>query len=213
MFRLWCFLCGTIIQWPKHTQTQYADCSQFHRDIRWQHPRNDLYVINCIAWTTNCDNRWRLKWAHDAIRIWTAAPDYSTKPKWLEPAAQSLQHPGNDGSRSQATLRRPMMTPKMPTITIIGRNHLIRRNCPQYRRPQWTWAPSTARRRPTQRLTMIVFIQAMSPEEYIFFHHFLPRRRHRPGKWKEDWAWECPFHKMGECRSTSAKSAVRQSQQ
>ena len=48
--------CGKIIQWPKHTQTQYADCSQFQRDIRWRHPRNDLYIINCIAWTTDCDN-------------------------------------------------------------------------------------------------------------------------------------------------------------
>ena len=41
------------------------------------------------------------------------------------------------------------------------------------------------------------FIQAMSQEEYIFFHQLLPRRRHRPGKWKEDWAWERPFQKMG----------------
>ena len=43
-----------------------------------------------IAWTTNCDNRWRLKWAHDDIRFWTAAPDCSPKPERLESAAQVL---------------------------------------------------------------------------------------------------------------------------
>ena len=60
---------------------------------------------------------------------------------------------------------------------------------------------------------MIHFIQAMSLEEYISFHQLLPRRRHRPEKVKEDGAWESPFQKMGEYRSTSAKPAVRRSQQ
>ena len=43
-------------------------------------------------------------------------------------------------------------------------------------------APATAGRRPTRRIMMIHFIQAMSQKEYIFFHQLLPRRRHRPGK-------------------------------
>ena len=34
-----------------------------------------------------------------------------------------------------------------------------------------------------------------------------------PRKMKEDWAWECPFQKMGDCRSTSAKPADRRYQQ
>ena len=84
---LWCFLRGTIVQWPERTQTQYADCSQFHRDIRRRFPRNDLYIINCIAWTTDCDHRWRLKWAHDALWFWTTAPDRPPQPKRFESAA------------------------------------------------------------------------------------------------------------------------------
>ena len=95
---LWCFLCGTIIQWPKHTQTEYANCFQFHRDIRWRYPRNDLYIISCIARTTDCDNRWRLKWAHNAIWFWTAVSNCSPMPDRLEPSAQFFKFPSNDGN-------------------------------------------------------------------------------------------------------------------
>ena len=107
---------------------------------------------------------------------------------------------------SQATLRRPMMT-------TIAHNHLTRQNSPQYRRPQWAWAPSTAGRRPTRRRTTTHFTQVTNPEGYISFLQ-VPHRRHhlREGR-KEDWAWECPFQKRGECRSTSAKHADRRSPQ
>ena len=39
-----------------------------------------------------------------------------------------------------------------------------------------------------------------------------PRRPH-PESWKGNSAWECPFQKDGECRSMSAKPAVRRSPQ
>ena len=48
----------------------------------------------------------------------------------------------------------------------------------------------------------------------IFFSHQAPhRRRHLRERSNENWRWKCPFQKRGECRSTSAKPAVRQSPQ
>ena len=57
------------------------------------------------------------------------------------------------------------------------------------------------------------FYSSDEPDGYIFFLQALHRHRHRPENWREDWAWECPFQKRGECRSTSAKPAVRWSPQ
>ena len=105
--------------------------------------------------------------------------------------------------QSQATLRRPMMT-------TIAHNHLTRQNSPQYRRPQRTWAPSTAGRRHTLPLTTTNFTQATNPEGYISFLQ-VPRRRHHlhEGR-KESWAWECPLQKRGECRRRSPQQRTSQ---
>ena len=116
--------------------------------------------------------------------------------------------------------------PMMTTTTEIAQNHLTRQCRPQYRRPQWLWVHSEAGRRPIPRRTAILFTQVTSLDESIGISrqimilalvfqeiHLLRRalvllrrlQEHR----KESWAWECPFQKTGECRSTSAKPAVR----
>ena len=77
--------------------------------------------------------------------------------------------------------------------------------------PRWKSAPLTVGRRLTRRQTTTHFTPMTNPGEYFFCHQLQPRRR--PESWKRNWASESPFQKEGECRSTSAKPAVRQSPQ
>ena len=91
--------------------------------------------------------------------------------------------------QSQASLRRPMMT-------TIAHNHLTRQNSPQYRRPQWTWAPSTAGRRSTRRRTTTHFTQVTNPERYISFLR-IPHRRHHLREGKKKLSLGMSFPKKG----------------
>ena len=96
--------------------------------------------------------------------------------------------------------------------TITARNHRSPQNCNWYRRPERTWAPSTAVRRLTRRQTTTPSTPMMNPREYILCRQRQPNRRH-PESWKRIWAWEFLLQKEGECRSTSAKTADRWSPQ
>ena len=64
-------------------------------------------------------------------------------------------------------------------------------------------------RRHTRPLTTTHFTQAMNQEGYISFLQVPHRRHHLQEHRKGREAWECPFQKTGECRSTSAKPAGR----
>ena len=117
-----------------------------------------------------------------------------------------------------------------PMMTTIARSHRSRRNYHLYQRPQWMSAHSTTARHHTPVPTTIRSIQAMSLDEStgisrqmkilpLVFQgiHQLPRALVLPRRLqehrKESWAWECPFQKAGECRSTSAKPTGRRSPQ
>ena len=56
------------------------------------YPRNDFNIVHCFERTTDFDNRLWFQWTDNAIWIWTAAPNYSTKIERPEAAAQSIQH-------------------------------------------------------------------------------------------------------------------------
>ena len=53
----------------------------------------------------------------------------------------------------------------------------------------------------------------MNPGGSTFYHRVPHRRHHLHEGRKESWAWEYPFQKKGECRSTSAKPADKRSPQ
>ena len=57
------------------------------------------------------------------------------------------------------------------------------------------------------------FHSSDEPRRIYSFPQVPQRRHHLHEGRKESWAWECPFQRRGECRSTSAKPAVRRSPQ
>ena len=95
---LWCILRGTKFNWTQPTKTQHSKYPQLNRGIGAAHSTDALSVVYSISPTADIYHwRW-LQWAYDALWFWTAAPNRSAKLERLEPASQSLQHPGNHGS-------------------------------------------------------------------------------------------------------------------
>ena len=60
--------------------------------------------LSCNPRTRHRNTRWRLKWTNSVLRIWTAAPYYTTEPERSEPAAHYIQHSGINGG-SKLTVR------------------------------------------------------------------------------------------------------------
>ena len=116
--RLWRILSGRFVLWPKSAQSKHAGCPQFHKDVRQQHPRIDNTIIHCIAWATDYYNRLWFELTNNAIWKLTAAPDYSTKREWSEPAAQSIGG-SKPFSRKVWWKLQPIITGAFGTVTDI----------------------------------------------------------------------------------------------
>ena len=154
-------LSWTIVQKTQSTQTKHADCPQLHRDVRQQYLEIDNIIIHCIAWATNRYNRLWFEWTNNAIRIWTAATKYSTKPEQFEPSAQSNQYSGNNAG-SKPSLKQKDMTKTR------AHNHRSFRNRHRYRRPPMNLSTIEGRRHLTRQRMTIYSTPMMNPGTFFF---------------------------------------------